>query len=329
MKISLASLLLCFQLLAGTNAGAGVDFLRSGWVGAENIALGTAVEAIVSDVYALYWNPAGLIELKGKNALSKTDIQNRARKGNITSIKENDLLDFSEDKKKTVFQMAMSGSMLDAERQAAFIGTAFSAGPGIMAIGVYSLFSLNIQGYDTTGNPTSMYHYVSGAPYFSYALAIETVSFGVTLKGIYQTVGDVTYLGAAFDVGVQLSFFTFVKIGFVVQDIGAGLAPVVGSAEAKYNFSYPVLRASVALVNSDNDSISVSIVKKLEQDGIDVNVGIKYNLHKTTALCIGLNNEYFTAGISFTFGFFGISYAFMIDRINYGYNNTVSFQMIF
>jgi len=328
---ALGALLISFNVYGGTNAGQGVDFLRSGWVGAENIAMGMAVEAIVSDVYALYWNPAGLVELKGKNSLSKKDIQDRARKGNLGGIKENDLLNFSEDdkKKKRVFQLAMSGSILDADRQAAFIGTAFSVGPGIMAIGIYSLFSLNIQGYDTGGSPTSMYHYVSGAPYFSYAMSFETVNIGVTLKGIYQTVGDVTYLGAAVDAGVQLSLFTFVKIGLVVQDVGAGLVPVAGSAELKYNLGYPVVRASVALVSEEENTIAVSIVKNLDQDGIDFHVGIKYNLHKTTAVCLGLTNEYFTTGISFTFGFFSISYAFMIDRINYGFNNTVSLTMIF
>ena len=50
---------------AGTTAG---DFLRIG-VGARAAAMGEAYSAVADDVYSMYWNPAGLSEVKDRQLL--------------------------------------------------------------------------------------------------------------------------------------------------------------------------------------------------------------------------------------------------------------------
>ena len=46
--------------------------------------------------YSVYWNPAGLTELKGRTRRSVSEIQDMARKGNVEDIQEEELLQYAE-----------------------------------------------------------------------------------------------------------------------------------------------------------------------------------------------------------------------------------------
>ncbi len=104
--------------LAAQDAGSRAVFTRSGWVGARYIAMGKAAEAIADDVYAIYWNPAGLVDLRDRQTLSPDEIREKARKGDIKGISEQDLIRFSDEGNTRPFvQAGVSASMLDVERE--------------------------------------------------------------------------------------------------------------------------------------------------------------------------------------------------------------------
>ena len=58
------------------NAGSRGSYSRAGWAGARYTAAGMTGEVLSDDVFAIYWNPAGLSELK-KKRLTETEIREK------------------------------------------------------------------------------------------------------------------------------------------------------------------------------------------------------------------------------------------------------------
>ncbi len=312
--------------------GSRASFTRGGWVGAEYIAMGKAAEVIADDAFAIYWNPAGLTGLtEGKN-LSSDDITNKARSGNISEITEDALLAFSDDqKKKTIVHIGISGSILDAWRNTGFVGVAFNLPAGVFGIGFYSLFSLGIEARDATGALIGSTNYLSGISFLSYGLSIGVVSIGASLKVLYEGIGDVNYLGFGADVGVNVSILPFIKAAFVVQDICTGLFPLAASPVIgqKYDFGYPTLKLGLAVETDFGLTIAFSLVKKIEIDPFGFSFGVRYDVAKFFTLSLGVSDLLFSTGAIIKIYSFNMAYAFSIDRIDYGYNHTVSLSMLF
>lgn len=314
---------------AGTSRAA---YTRSGWIGARYVAMGMSAEVRADDVYALYWNPAGLSELRGRKTMTIEEIKKKASEGKADQISEDDLLRFSHDeKKRATFHIAMSGGMLDNERNAAFVGTAFELPKGVLGIGFYSLFSVNIDARDEAGRPRSDMHYFGSMANFSYGVSLGVASLGVTLKCLYEGVGDVHYMGVGADVGTQVYVLPFLKIGFVIQDLGTGLYPVddYSGVAKRYDFAYPTLRLGVMLSTDAGISLSFSVVKKIEQDDYGFCFGVGYDIVRYFSLYLGMNNANFSCGATVEVYYFKLSYAFAIDNIDYGYNHIISLAMLF
>ncbi len=314
---------------AAQDAGRRASFTRGGWAGAKYVAMGKAAEVIVDDVYSIYWNPAGLAGLKERERLSPEEIRDRARKGDVASITEDDLIHFSEEKgTRTVFQIGASATQLDAEREAGFGGAAFNIFGGVMGAGVYSTRSTGIQGRDESGNPTSKLDYSGSVGYLSYGWASGVSSLGISVKGLYEKIGEVAYYGGGIDVGTQVDVIPFLRVGFVVTDIGAAMKPDkrYEGIDNRYDFAAPTVRVSLALTSQQSDfTLAMSAVRKLEQkEEYELNIGIRYNIYKNLAAYVGLNDKLFTTGASFTIWGIEAAYAFSYDNINDGYNHTVS-----
>lgn len=326
--ISLFSLSNVFAMGGGSRA----TYTRSGWVGARYVGMGMAAEVLVNDIFAIYWNPAGISELRGQKRLNISEIKEKARSGRADKISEEDLLNFSEDSQKNAFfQIGMSGAILDVERNAAFMGIAFDVVKGIMGIGVYSIFSVGIQGRDELGNATKEYDYVGSVCYFSYGLSFGVSSIGVSLKVLYELVGDMSYMGVGTDLGAQVYILPFLKVGFVIQDLGTGLHPVEekNGVEQKYDVSYPTLKLGIAMSSDAGISVALSGVKKLEQEDYGFRIGLEYEIVKYFAIRIGLNNDSFTTGFTVEYNNWSMSYAFILDIVDYGYDNIISMMLMF
>lgn len=335
-KIFLFILLLIIKydfLYAEDDAGSRAAFTRGGWAGARYVAMGKAAEVVVDDVYAIYWNPAGLRELIQKEVLTSEEIKNKARTGRIGSITEDDLTKFTEEDEYTKFfiQIGISSAILDVDREAGFAGVAFNIFNGVMGIGYYGIQSRNIESRDYQGNYIKNMNYLASIGYISYGWGMGVASVGLSAKALNERIGDVNYYGLGSDFGTQIELVPLVKIGFVVQDIGTGLKPVKNydNVENKYDFAMPSFKLSASMTNRASDMIaSISGIKKLEQDDFEVNFGFQYNILKFTSIYLGLNDSHFSSGVSLRFYDIDISYAFTFDRIDLGYNNILSITLV-
>lgn len=321
------------EIIYGSDAGSRGSYTRGGWVGAEYVGMGRAAEVVADDVFSIYWNPAGLVELKGKVRLTEKEILDKARRGNAGDISEQDLLNFSEKKNnKNVFQIGTSAAMLDAERDAGFAGVAFNAYEAVVGIGLYSITSTGIDEYDESGNYLGNdLKYIGSAAYLSLGWAAGISNIGVSIKGLYERIADAEYTGAGVDIGVQVSMLPFLKIGFVVQDMGSGFYPMESSdgIESKYQFASPSLKFGGAITSDTGFTIAVTGIKKLEQEKFQLNAGIRYRLMKPVNIYLGLNDSNFSSGVMIKIKRVLVSYAFTIDKIDYGYNNIASVTILF
>lgn len=318
--------------LSASAGGSRAAFTRGGWAGARYAGMGMAAEVLVDDVYAIYWNPAGISELRGKKGLDIKEIKEKARLGDADKISEEDLLKFSEESDRQSFvHVGMSGAMLDIERNSTFFGVAFGVLKGVMGIGVYTTFSIGIEGRDESGNKTRDYNYIGMASLFSYGWSFGVSSIGATIKILYESIADVNYMGIGTDIGTQIYILPFLKVGFVIQDLGTGLYPVENyeGIKKEYDLAYPTLKLGISLSTDAGISVALSGVKKMEQDGYGFCLGIEYEIVKYFAIRIGMNNDSFTCGTTIEYANFSLSYAFLLDRIDYGYNNILSLMLMF
>lgn len=313
------------------NAGSRGSYTRGGWAGARYTAAGMTGEVLADDVFSIYWNPAGLSELKGKKKLTEAQIKEKAKKGDIDDITEDDLLNFSEEKYEALFlDVGISYSSLDIDRDAGFAGVAFNAFKGVIGAGFFSITSGNIETRDETGTLTGTERYTGSAGYLSYSIPWNIFSFGVTLKGYYEGIGEYTYYGFGSDVGAQVYILPFLKMGILIRDAGGFLTPEKKEySEEDYDFFMPQIKIGVALLSDAGVRISCSGSRKLEQSDFEYGVGVEFDLNRFIMLSAGLCDGYFSTGMTLKTGGVNISYALNFDRIDYGYNNTVSASVFF
>jgi len=315
---------------AWLSGGRGV-YLHGGWAGARYVASGMTGEVMADDVFSIYWNPAGLTELEVRKKLTEEEITEKAGRGRLDEITEEDLLNFSEDKEERgFFTLGISASSLDIERDAIFSGVAFKALGGVFGIGLYTIMSNDIETRDNSGALTGHTDYSGSAAYISYAFSRDIFSFGITLKGLHEQIGESAYAGAGADMGLQIYLLPFLKAGFMVRDMGSFLRPYdAPESEERYDFVLPQIKGGVFFVSDSGFSFSFCGSKKLEQEGFGYGAGVEYNVSRRVRVNAGIRNDYFSAGLSFTLWDMEISYAFSFDKIDYGYNNTVSAGMVF
>lgn len=318
--------------LYADGAGSRGSFTRGGWAGGRYVAMGGTGEVTADDVYAIYWNPAGLVALQNRKRLSAEEIKEKARKGDVDAIPEEDLLNFSEDTyDRSVYQVGASASILEYDRQAAFGGFACDMFGGIFGVGMYSIMSTGIQGYDSTGNPTTKVNYIAAEPIVSYGYGFGLVRVGGSIKGLFEHIGNVDYTGCGFDLGTQVDLLPFLRLGFMLQDIGSGLFPVKkeGGVSRRYDLLSPSMKLGLSIASDSGISFAIGIVKKLEQNDFGIHAGVQYQVVRFMQVYLGVNGECFSTGVTLRFLNIGVSYAIAMDKIGDGYNNTLSFSMLF
>ncbi|MDA3899565.1 MAG: hypothetical protein PF637_03490 [Spirochaetes bacterium] len=318
--------------LHGESTGVRGAFSRSGLVGAHNVAMGTAVEAISNDVFSIYWNPAGLTHLRRRKRSIREDVRINLHENKINKISERDLELLSDDTPKFFFQIGSSATILQAEREAAFIGGAFNIYNAVLGIGAFGIYSDDIDTYNESGTHTGNTAYQAGVSYFSFAYPTEYASIGITAKGLYENIDHTNYAGSAFDIGIQTDFIPLIQIGFVVQDVGIGLlrANQLDNARDEYEFGKPVFRFNVAILSrTANMTVSAGLIKKFEDEGSEFKFGVKYDLFSNVSFLLGVKESLFSTGCIFTVFNSDFAYALSVDNIDLGYNHTVSFAYLF
>ena len=182
--IMAAAVALAASHAGASGAGSRGAYTRGGWVGAEYVAMGRTAEVLCDDVYSIYWNPAGLTELRYTQLTTEKEIKEKAEKGRVDDISEDDLIRFSEEEKSFSVQVGVTGALLDAGRTAGFVGAAINLPVGVFGIGAYTIFSTGIDRRDYNGVKTGELTYAGSACYLSYGVSLGVASLGVTAKGL-------------------------------------------------------------------------------------------------------------------------------------------------
>jgi hypothetical protein len=334
MKLKLLSFTILFFVTISSyaeNAGSRGSYTRGGWAGARYAATGMTGEVLADDIFSIYWNPAGLTELRVKKKLTESQITEKAKLGQVDDITEDDLLNFSETGASRIFfNIGASYTKLDYDRNAGFAGCAFNFFKGVVGTGLYSITSSDIETRDDAGLLTGKADYSGSAGFLSYAMQWNVVSIGISAKGYYETIGESTYSGAGADAGFQIFLLPFLKLGVMVRDAGGFIKPQdAPDSENRYDFFQPQIKVGMAFFTDTGVKIAFSGSKKLEQSDFEFGGGVEYSLTRYLMVNTGIYDDYFSAGFTLKLLGMDVSYAINFDKIDYGYNNTVSLAVLF
>ena len=220
---------------AGTRA---MTFLKIG-VGAKAIGMGESQVAATDDLYASFWNPAGLIKLERP-------------------------------------QLALMHNEWFAEINQEFVGIALPIGKS-NSVGLSANFLSfgDIEGRDQDGNLTEVFRPYDLAMILSYARGFgNTLSFGVNAKYIREQISDENGTGVAFDFGGLYNFSQFpLSIGINAQNVG----PRVKYVEDAFQLPF-VLRVGTAYRLLNDDAIlTMDFIRPTDNDNAFA-VGIGYTI---------------------------------------------------
>ena len=233
---------------AGTRA---MTFLKIG-VGAEAIGMGESQVAATDDLYASYWNPAGLASIQKP-------------------------------------QLALMHNEWFAGINHEFVGIALPVG-NIGTVGLSSSFLSfgDLQGRDSEGNETTIFRPYDLAVILSYARNFSSsIAFGANAKFLREQIADETGTGIAFDFGVLYTFSQMpLALGFNAQHLGPRVTFI---QEA---FGLPVtFRIGAAYRLFDDTLVLTSDIIRPSDNDIAIAVGAGYTIANILHLRTGYNYQ--------------------------------------
>ena len=263
---------------AGTRA---MTFLKIG-VGAEAIGMGESQVAATDDLYASYWNPAGLASIQKP-------------------------------------QLALMHNEWFAGINHEFVGIALPVG-NIGTVGLSSSFLSfgDLQGRDSEGNETTIFRPYDLAVILSYARNFSSsIAFGANAKFLREQIADETGTGIAFDFGVLYTFSQMpLALGFNAQHLGPRVTFI---QEA---FGLPVtFRIGAAYRLFDDTLVLTSDIIRPSDNDIAIAVGAGYTIANILHLRTGYNYQIggndlgaisgLTGGFGLTLRQFQVDYALL------------------
>ena len=220
---------------AGTRA---MTFLKIG-LGAKAIGMGEAQVAATDDLYATFWNPAGLVKLQKS-------------------------------------QLALMHNEWFAEINQEFVGFAVPIGKS-NAVGVSANFLSygEIEGRDQEGNLTEIFRPYDLAMTVSYARNIgNAVAFGVNAKYMREQISDESGTGYAFDFGGLYAFSKIpLSFGFNVQNVG----PRVKFVEDSFHLPFVVRLGAAYRLWNDAAIITMDFIRPTDNDNA-IGTGVAYTI---------------------------------------------------
>ncbi len=282
------------------------SFLEKG-VGARPFAMGGAFTALSEDVTSIYWNPAGLVNIKklefhGMHAERFSGIVNWDFGGIAVRVNEHTSLGIG------YFRLGIDGipltKLTDPSQELGEI-------------------IIDDNGREIRNIPYA-YKYVNdseSAFFFSFARKKnEKVYYGGNIKFLYKTVGDYDAWGLGFDIGVVCKPLDSLRLGLLISDgTSTVLAWNTGRRElilphlrigSAYSFKYsflqfiPVFDVRMNFENRESSQIKINLV------GINVHTGLEIRFKKLLAFRLGSDRGLFTAGSGITLSNFRIDYGF-------------------
>ena len=233
---------------AGTRA---MPFLKIG-VGAEAIGMGESQVAATDDLYASYWNPAGLARLQKP-------------------------------------QLALMHNEWFAGINHEFVGVALPVG-NIGTVGLSSSFLSfgDLQGRDSEGNETTIFRPYDLAVILSYARNFSSaIAFGANAKFLREQIADETGTGVAFDFGALYTFSQMpLSLGFNAQHLG----PRVTFIEEAFGLPVTFRLGAAYKLLEDALVLTSDIIRPSDND-IAIAVGAGYTIANILQLRTGYNYQ--------------------------------------
>ncbi len=247
---------------AGTRA---MTFLKIG-VGAKAIGMGESHVAAADDLYASYWNPAGLSQLQQP-------------------------------------QLALMHNEWFAGINHEFVGFALPV-RDIGTIGASANFLSygELQGRDRDGNETTLFRPYDLALIFSYARAFgASLAFGANAKFLREQIADTSGSGIAFDFGGLYRFIELpLSLGFNAQHAG----PRVQFIEEAFGLPFTFRLGAAYRAWGDSLILTMDAIRPSDND-IAVGVGAGYTIANILQLRTGYKYKLGGNDLGATFGLAG------------------------
>ena len=229
---------------AGTRA---MSFLKIG-VGAEAMSMGESQVAATDDLYASYWNPAGLARLQQP-------------------------------------QLALMHNEWFAGINHEFVGFALPLkGVGTLGASASYLSFGELQGRDREGNETTIFRPYDLALILSYARGFgNSLAFGANAKFLREQIADESGTGIAFDLGGLYNFpETPLSLGFNAQHAG----PRVKFIEEAFGLPFTFRLGVAYRLWNEALLLTTDIIRPSDND-IAIGVGAGYTIANILQLRTG------------------------------------------
>ena len=307
-KLIIIFIMINSTILAGdwTSAKYAGSFMETG-IGARPLGMGSAFVAVAGDVTAIYWNPAGLIEMNtfqfhGMHSERFAGVVNWDFAGIGIPLK-NFAVGFG------FFRLGIDGIPLTRLKDP-------TRGLGEIYIDENGNKIINDPYAYKIVNDNEM------AFVFSFSRRrSESFSYGGNIKVIRKQVSDYGAWGLGFDFGLIWKPYRSMRYGLVLIDCTSTLLVWNGGRRERINphiktgIAYPLKLRMVDLlpvfdVNINFENSGEGAQLHLGKMGMNLQCGIEAIYSKRAALRIGLDRGRFTAGAGFRISVVGVDYGF-------------------
>jgi len=289
-------------------------------VGGRGTSLGGAYSALVNDVSAIYWNPAGLIEAKG------FQMQFMHSKQFISSI-QNNFIAFSHPYSSKA-SIGLSLNYLTVNN----IQNSIEA--GIFDVGTQELIGIDeskIKRFNTGD-------YIVQAAYAQ--RYNDVLNWGGTVKLIYRDFGSATASGLGFDAGAKYKTENF-SAGLVIKDV---VGTMMTWSTNETQFITPSVRLGAAYIykgiakdltltpvaelifRAENRNKSSQL--HLDPFSVDAALGLEIDYNQVLDVRVGVDElQRLNAGIGLNLQKISIDYAFTAFENELGNIHRISFNL--
>jgi len=318
-------------------------------VGAEATALGGAVSATVRDPSAIFWNPAGLANINGKDKLKgKTSLANEADQKFSTDSFDKLFEETAKNgekeeepgtpppKTENTFEMQLYSTYanLTMDRHVFMASTGITLFKGTFGVGLLGSYVPGIEGYDKQGVSTGTMSYGSYAAISGFAWDTGVLKMGITLAGYQENLFTQNYYGGGVNLGVQMTPIPIIHIGAALQNL-AGAMQYTASNLSLMRKLDTIMRVTLGITTPPPDSnfmLLLGLESNLDQIGtpeVYGNIGVQIKFAKIMALMAGLRNNSLAMGLGVHLSFVKISYAINQDPLRTGFQHFVDANFSF
>ncbi len=267
-----------WMVLVGSASAAntGLAFLKNG-VDAHGVVFGEAMTAHVTDATACYWNPAGLASLDHP-------------------------------------QLVLSHVESFADLRHEYGAIAQPLGEGGTVAGLYfnGLWTDDIDGYDSLGNPSGTFGYAAYAVGVSLShTMMRGVQVGVTGKYLSESISDYSASGFAGDVGLQWVPWEDrpVRFGAAVRNIGPSISFIDEEVDLPLTIQGGL--AYIRPLDQMNGQVTVAAeLRNVRDQGTSFHGGLEYDYRETLRFGVGYQDGLDTRDVSVGLGMHQGRFAF-------------------